>query len=70
MNHHCPAGDAYLYVNGEKLKIADMNSRAEHHPIVPVRVTLRIGDENEITFACEQYRDDIRELFQVGTTMM
>lgn len=63
MNRLWPAGDAYLYVNGEKLKIADMNSRAGHHPIVPVRVTFQTGDENEITFACEQYRDDIRELF-------
>jgi hypothetical protein len=42
-------GDAYVYVNDEKMNVRDLNVRAGLHHVVPISVVLQ--KSNNITFA-------------------
>ncbi|KAK2761271.1 hypothetical protein FQN54_001793 [Arachnomyces sp. PD_36] len=44
------AGEAYVIVNDEPINLSALNSRAGHHPTVPVKLSLLPGDVNSVTF--------------------
>ncbi|KIK62651.1 carbohydrate-binding module family 35 protein [Collybiopsis luxurians FD-317 M1] len=52
------AGDAYVWVNGDEIRIADKNSRAGWFAVVPISLTLKKGDTNVITFGCKAHEED------------
>ncbi|KAJ3729519.1 Arabinanase/levansucrase/invertase [Lentinula raphanica] len=51
------AGDAYVWLNGEEIRIADKNSRAGKFATVPISLTLKKGGSNVLTFGCKAHRD-------------
>lgn len=48
---YCIAGDAYVYINGEKFRVRDHNVRAGLHHTVPISVILK--KQNVLTFSIE-----------------
>jgi len=52
------AGDAYVWVNGEKIRIADKNSRAGRFSTVPISLTLKKGSDNVLTFGCHSHNEE------------
>ncbi|GAW04191.1 Arabinanase levansucrase invertase [Lentinula edodes] len=52
------AGDAYVWLNGEKIKIADKNSRAGKFATVPINLTLKKGNNNVLTFGCHAHAEN------------
>ncbi|KAF5392176.1 hypothetical protein D9757_001601 [Collybiopsis confluens] len=52
------AGEAYVWVNGDEIKIADKNSRAGRFAVVPISLTLKSGNDNVITFGCKAHEED------------
>ncbi|KAJ3792882.1 Arabinanase/levansucrase/invertase [Lentinula aff. detonsa] len=51
------AGDAYVWLNGEKIRIADKNSRAGKFATVPINLTLKKGNGNVLTFGCHAHAE-------------
>jgi hypothetical protein len=53
------AGEAYIIVNDalEPVNLSDLNSRAGYHHNIPVKLSLRRGDANTITFGVRGAED-------------
>ena len=56
-------GEVWISVNGgERVNVSSLNSRAEHHSVVPVRLALRPGSINEVTFGVDGRRGKLLRL--------